>query len=42
MVRASQRYFDVLAAEDTLAAAEATLQAFSRQLEQSEKRFEVA
>jgi outer membrane protein len=41
MVRASQRYFDVLAAEDTLAAAEATLQAFSRQLEQSEKRFEV-
>jgi outer membrane protein len=31
----------VLAAEDTLAAAEATLQAFSRQLEQSEKRFEV-
>jgi outer membrane protein len=41
MVRVSQRYFDVLAAEDTLAAAEATLQAFSRQLEQSEKRFEV-
>lgn len=41
MVRASQRYFDVLAAEDTLAAAEATLQAFSRQLEQSDKRFEV-
>ena len=41
MVRVSQRYFDVLAAEDTLAAAEATLQAFSRQLEQAEKRFEV-
>ncbi len=41
MVRVSQRYFDVLAAEDTLSAAEATLQAFSRQLEQSEKRFEV-
>jgi len=31
----------VLAAEDTLSAAEATLQAFSRQLEQAEKRFEV-
>jgi outer membrane protein len=41
MVRVSNRYFDVLAAEDTLAAAEATLQAFSRQLEQAEKRFEV-
>jgi outer membrane protein len=41
MVRVSQRYFDVLAAEDTLAAAEATLQAFTRQLEQAEKRFEV-
>jgi outer membrane protein len=41
MVRVSSRYFDVLAAEDTLAAAEATLQAFSRQLEQAEKRFEV-
>src|SRR5512147_1598398 len=41
IVRVSQAYFDVLAAEDTLAAADATLQAFSRQLEQSEKRFEV-
>jgi outer membrane protein len=41
MVRVARRYFDVLAAEDTLSAAEATLQAFSRQLEQSEKRFEV-
>ena len=41
MVRVSRSYFDVLAAEDTLSAAEATLQAFSRQLEQSEKRFEV-
>ena len=41
LVRVSQAYFDVLAAEDTLAAAEATLQAFSRQLEQAEKRFEV-
>ena len=41
MVRVSRAYFDVLAAEDTLSAAEATLQAFSRQLEQAEKRFEV-
>ena len=41
MVRVSQAYFDVLASEDTLGAAEATLQAFSRQLEQAEKRFEV-
>lgn len=41
MVRVSQSYFDVLAAEDTLAAAEAALQAYTRQLEQAEKRFEV-
>jgi outer membrane protein len=41
MVRVSQRYFDVLAADDTLSAAEATLEAVSRQLEQAEKRFEV-
>jgi len=41
MVRVSQAYFEVLAAEDTLAAAEATVQAFARQLEQAEKRFEV-
>jgi len=41
MVRVSQSYFEVLAAEDTLAAAEATVQAFARQLEQAEKRFEV-
>ena len=41
MVRVSQSYFEVLAAEDTLAAAEATAQAFARQLEQAEKRFEV-
>jgi len=37
----SRAYFDVLAAEDTLGAAQATLDAFSRQLEQAEKRFEV-
>jgi len=41
LVRVSRAYFDVLAAEDTLLAAEAALQAFSRQLEQAEKRFEV-
>jgi outer membrane protein len=41
LLRVSQAYFDVLAAEDTLSAADATLQAFTRQLEQAEKRFEV-
>jgi outer membrane protein len=41
LVRVSQAYFEVLAAEDTLAAAEATLEALNRQLEQAEKRFEV-
>jgi outer membrane protein len=41
VVRVSQAYFDVLAAEDTLTAADATLQAVNRQLEQAEKRFEV-
>jgi len=41
LARTVQRYFDVLAAEDTLEAAEATMEAFSRQLEQADKRFEV-
>ena len=41
MVRVSTRYFDVLAADDTLAAAQATLEAVNRQLEQAEKRFAV-
>ena len=41
LVRVAGRYFDVLAAEDTLDAADATLQAVTRQLEQAEKRFEV-
>jgi outer membrane protein len=41
LLRVAGRYFDVLAAEDTLGAAEATLQAVNRQLEQAEKRFEV-
>lgn len=39
--RTAQRYFAVLAAQDTVDAAEATLEAFSRQLEQADKRFEV-
>ncbi len=39
--RTAQRYFDVLAAQDTVDAAEATLEAVSRQLEQADKRFEV-
>jgi len=39
--RTSQRYFDVLAAQDTVDAAQATLEAFTRQLEQADKRFEV-
>lgn len=41
VARTAQRYFDVLSAEDTLEAAQATLEAFTRQLEQAEKRFEV-
>lgn len=41
LARTAQRYFDVLAAEDTLEAAQATLDAFTRQLEQADKRFEV-
>ena len=39
--RTAQRYFDVLAAQDTVDSAQATLEAFSRQLEQANKRFEV-
>jgi len=39
--RVSQRYFNVLAAKDTLDATEGALEAVSRQLEQSEQRFEV-
>lgn len=39
--RTAQRYFDVLAAQDTVDAAQASLEAFSRQLEQADKRFEV-
>jgi outer membrane protein len=39
--RVAQRYFDVLAARDTLEAEQAAGDAISRQLEQTEKRFEV-
>jgi outer membrane protein len=41
ILRTAQSYFDVLAAKDTLTAAEATYEALGRQLEQAEKRFEV-
>ncbi len=41
MLKVSERYFNVLAAKDTLVAAEAALGATARQLEQAEKRFEV-
>lgn len=41
VARTAQRYFEVLSAEDTLEAAQATLEALARQLEQADKRFEV-
>ncbi len=41
ILRAAQAYFNVLAAQDTLEAAQASYDAIARQLEQSEKRFEV-
>jgi outer membrane protein len=41
MLRVSQRYFDVLAAAETLRASEATLEAFTQQLAQAERRFKV-
>ena len=41
IVRVGQAYFDVLAAEDRLAARDANRQAISRQLEQAKQRFEV-
>ena len=41
LVRSAERYFDVLAAEDTLQAATTARDAISRQLEQANKRFEV-
>lgn len=41
IVRVSQRYFDVLAAEDRLRSIHADRQAIARQLEQAKQRFEV-
>lgn len=41
VLRASERYLGVLAAKDTVDAADATQEAIARQLEQAEKRFEV-
>ena len=41
LVRAANRYFGVLAAEDNLASAIAAREAVSRQLEQAQRRFEV-
>jgi outer membrane protein len=41
ILRTSEAYFNVLAAKDTLTAAEAAHEAFRRQLDQAEKRFEV-
>ncbi len=40
-IRVSEAYFDVLAAEDTLASSVAAREAIGRQLEQAQKRFEV-
>src|SRR3954464_9857010 len=39
--RVAQRYFNVLAAQDTLEAQQVALEAFNRQLDQANKRFEV-
>ena len=41
ILRTAERYFNVLAAKDTLTAAEGTHEALARQLQQAEKRFEV-
>ncbi|MBN8279577.1 MAG: TolC family outer membrane protein [Gammaproteobacteria bacterium] len=41
IIRISQAYFNVLAAEDTLASEQAAKDAIGRQLEQAQKRFEV-
>jgi outer membrane protein len=41
ILRTSEAYFNALAAKDTLTAAEAAHEAFRRQLDQAEKRFEV-
>lgn len=41
MLRASQRYFDVLAAQDRLESEQGARESIARQLEQAQKRFEV-
>ncbi len=41
VIRVAETYFDVLAAQDTLASERATREAIARQLEQAERRFEV-
>ena len=41
VIRVSEAYFNVLAAEDTLASEQAAKDAIGRQLEQAQKRFEV-
>ena len=41
LLRVAQRYFDVLAAEDSLEASEANKAAIAKQLDQSRQRFEV-
>ncbi len=41
IVRVARAYFDVLAAEDTLKAVSAAKEAFKRQMDQAQKRFEV-
>ncbi len=41
IVRVGARYFDVLAAQDTLSAAQASKRAISRQLDQARQRFDV-
>lgn len=41
MIRVAQRYFDVLASQDTLESEQAAQESIARQLEQAKKRFEV-
>ncbi len=41
IIRVAETYFEVLAAEDTLAAEQAAREAIGRQLEQAQRRFEV-
>ncbi|MEO1202452.1 MAG: TolC family outer membrane protein, partial [Pseudomonadota bacterium] len=41
LVRVSERYFEILASQDSLAAAEASKRAIERQLDQAKQRFDV-